>query len=175
MKTLYLMRHAKAGSGAGPRRDHGRALSQRGRETTPLVGAYMAAQGMTPDHILCSDATRTQETLALLIPEIGAESVVEIRPDLYLATTIELTKALHNLPEGARSALLVGHNPGMEDLVLSLVSPTGLQSLAQRRFQFPTAALAAITFDVDSWENINPRAGDLVDFVLPRDLEPPVS
>lgn len=175
MKTLYLMRHAKAASGAGPRRDHGRPLSQRGREAAPLVGAYMAAQSMAPQHVLCSDAARTQETLSLLAPALGSGSVVEIRSDLYHATTDELTKAIHQLPDAAHSALLVGHNPGLEDLVLSSVSPTGMRSLAQRQFQFPTAALAVIRFDVDAWEDVSPRTGELIDFVLPRDLEPPES
>lgn len=172
MKTVYLMRHAKSDHGAGYLRDHDRPLNRRGRNAAPLVGDHMAAHGMTPDHILCSDAARTRETLALLAPRLAAAAPVDTRSDLYLAGARTLLKAIQRLPDGLNAVLMIGHNPGLESLALTLTDPRTSDQAARARLehQVPTGALAAIEFDTGHWQEVGPGRGRLIDFVVPRVL-----
>jgi phosphohistidine phosphatase len=146
---LYLLRHAKSSWDEPGLADHDRPLARRGKRAADAMGRYMREHGIEPEVVLCSSATRTRQTLERLgLPD------ARIEPELYGADAATL-RAL--IPD-ASSAMLIGHNPGMQDLALSLArSGAKLGELAEK---FPTGALATIELDT----------GELVDFVRPRDL-----
>jgi phosphohistidine phosphatase len=146
---LYLLRHAKSSWDEPGLADHDRPLARRGERAADAMGRYLREHGIEPEVILCSTATRTRQTLERLgLPD------ARIEPELYGADAATL-RAL--IPD-ASSVMLIGHNPGMQDLALSLArSGAKLGELAEK---FPTGALATIELDT----------GELVDFVRPRDL-----
>src|SRR5690348_15159246 len=116
MKRLFLLRHAKTEPHSASLEDHERELIARGREDSPRIGHYMSGQGYRPDLILCSTARRTVETLALLVPELSVKPSVEYLGDLYLAEPETLFAHVVHAPEKSRALLLLGHNPGLEQL-----------------------------------------------------------
>ena len=174
MKTLILLRHAKSGWDDPVARDYDRPLNPRGRLAAALVGQHASATAMRADSILASPALRVTETLDLFQPAAGLEKI-EPHWDrrIYLASSATLLDCLHDLSDSDDVVLMSGHNPGMEDLILDLVPDDGsspLRDLAEEAF--PTAALATIEFDIDSWSRIDQQMGRLTGFVRPRDLDP---
>jgi phosphohistidine phosphatase len=169
---LLLLRHAKS-SWDDPRLgDHARPLSKRGRRAAAAMRRAMAELELVPDVVLVSSARRTLETLEALEP--WEESpLVEAMDALYLATAGQMLEVLRGVAETARSVLLVGHNPGLQDLAVLLVGgreaamahPIGRQ-LAER---YPTAGLAEFAV-TGAWRTLDAGGGRLLRFLDPRDL-----
>jgi phosphohistidine phosphatase len=161
MKTLLLLRHAKSSWDDPSLRDYERPLADRGRRDAPRMGEALKARGPLPDFIICSPATRARETLAAF--QDAAQ--IEVRPSfdetIYGATSAELISVVRKFPDSSECALMVGHNPGFEELVARL-------SLAEGHM--PTAALACITFDVDRWEDLEDGEGRLAWLLTPKTL-----
>lgn len=171
MKTIYLLRHAKSDWDDPPRDDFDRPLAARGREAAPRIAAFMRAEGLVPDVVLCSAARRTRETWDYVAPALGAEIPVSIQRSLYHGSPGQLLAALRDLPEEASSVLLVGHSPGIERLAMQLSGPgSNDMALHRLRGKFPTAALAVIAIDTDDWDDIGQGNGRLRQFVRPKDL-----
>lgn len=168
MRTLLVLRHAKSDRGDPGVRDHERPLAPRGRRAAPRVGEWLRAQGLVPDVVRCSSARRAQETLALVAEPLG-DVDVEVDGSLYGAGTDGLVAAVRRLPDAAGSVLLVGHNPGFQELVLRLVDRGAARDRV--RAKFPTAALAVIALPVERWADVAEGEGDLVAFVTPAELE----
>ena len=170
---LLLLRHAKS-DWSGKMDDHERPLSARGRQAAPLVGAYLAGKNYVPALVLCSTAVRAQETLELLVTHLPAAPKIRYDRGLYLAEWPQLLQAVQHAPAKASPLLLVGHNPGLEQLTIALALQPG--SVAEKARsekmteKFPTAALAVLDFDVRSWRSVKPGLGRLVDYVRPKDL-----
>lgn len=174
MKRLLLLRHAKAGP-QNIERDHARPLASRGRRDAPAMGKAMRKAGFLPDHVLCSGAVRTRETWALVAKELKAKPEVAFTEALYLAPWKTTLKTAQALPDDAETAMVVGHNPGLEDCATTLL---GSQADAKERARraamaekFPTGALAVIDCDIASWKDLAPGCGALAAFVKPRDLD----
>jgi phosphohistidine phosphatase len=133
----------------------------------------MQELGLAPDVILVSTARRTMETLEALEPWDDAP-LVELMDSLYLADPIDLIAALHGVAETVRSVLLIGHNPGLHDLALSLVGPDAMAKMTEMTRAlaagFPTGALAEFMI-VGSWCDLREGGGRLVRFLTPRMLE----
>jgi phosphohistidine phosphatase len=177
MRRLFLLRHAKSDwskPGGRQRDDHERSLNARGQEAAALIGRYMRKKKYQPALVLCSTATRTRETLKILLPALGASPEIRYEDTLYLAEWPRLLEAVRAAPEKASPVLLVGHNPGMEQLAAALVARP--QTAAGRALagvmaqKFPTGALAVFDFRGDSWTAVKPGAGRLKDFVRPKEL-----
>lgn len=171
MLTLCLLRHAKS-SWDDPRQDDfDRPLTKRGTRAASEMGRWLASHDMKPDLVLCSSAVRTQATLALLLRELGAPPpAVEISGALYLAPAgdmLDLVKAVKGTPG---RVLVVGHNPGLHTLALSLIATGERSEIARLAMGFPTAALAVITFEISRWSDVRPASGRLDRFVSPRSL-----
>jgi phosphohistidine phosphatase len=172
---LFLLRHAKSDRAAGKTvEDHERPLNARGRAAAQRVGAYMASTHYLPERVLCSTALRTRETLDLVLPHLSPRPGVTHTRNLYLATWPALLAQVQKTPESVRSLLLVGHNPGMEQLAVAFALNPKLpgeqargETLAEK---FPTAALAVFDFDAAGWRDIKPGEGRLVDFVRPKEI-----
>ena len=171
MLTLLLLRHAKSSWDDLSLEDFDRPLTKRGTKAARLIGSHLVKNALVPDLVLCSTAVRTRATLTLVMNEFdGLTPSVMYQETLYLAdaeTMLDMIRAVKGQPA---VVMLVGHNPGTHALALELTGSgtrSGLQTLAM---QFPTAAMAHITFDVDAWRRITPAMGELVEFVLPRKL-----
>jgi phosphohistidine phosphatase len=157
-KKLFLLRHAKSSWKHAGLDDHDRPLAKRGRRAAKLMRKHLRRGGIEPDLVLCSSSRRTRETLERVRPS----GHVQIEGGLYAASSAALLDPLRRLPEEAQSVMVIGHNPGMEDLASEL---TG-RSLEK----FPTGALATLTF-TGEWADLGPGAAELEDLVSPKQLE----
>jgi phosphohistidine phosphatase len=163
---LLLLRHAKSDWADATLPDRDRPLAKRGRKAAELIGEHLAAETLRPDLVLCSSARRTRETWERLGLE-GVETLVE--DALYGASDEELIARLHAVPERSNAVLVVGHNPGVQDLAIALAGPDLGERAARLREKFPTGALAV--FDVDGeWSGLSPGPARLSEFVVPREL-----
>jgi len=165
---LMLLRHAKAASPAGVP-DLDRPLAPRGREAAPRMGAYLADEQLLPDLVLVSPARRTRETWDLVGAKLGATSV-EFEPRLYEASASRVLAVVRETADTVRGLLMIGHNPGLEDLAKLLVGHGDRYAYARLTQKFPTSGLAVIDFAVDGWSDIAPRAGRLDRFITPKSL-----
>ncbi len=171
MKRLSLLRHAKSSWGDPGQRDFDRPLNARGREAAPVMGAYMAKNDLVPDLVLCSTAARTRETLALLLPRLRAEPLVEFRDDFYLADPGTMMAAIPQAEPSIAHILIIAHNPGLEMLAMRLCDPerSDIAALARIAEKYPTAALASFA-GPDAWADFGKGAGELDLFVTPKEI-----
>jgi phosphohistidine phosphatase len=172
MKTLTLLRHAKSGWDDPVSRDFDRPLNPKGQRASQMMGRHMRALGLEFDAVAASPAVRVKETLAHVGTGYGGDLAPAWDQRLYLASAATILDLVRELPEGAASALISGHNPGLEELVLLLVPDDRNPARDDVEIKFPTASLAVMRFDVDSWERVSPGKGELIRFVRPRDLDP---
>jgi len=172
MKTLTVLRHAKSSWDDAVSRDFDRPLNARGQRAAVTVGRHMRSEGLSFDHVVASPAVRIAETVEQVETGYGSALAPAWDRRIYLASASTLMDVVHELPAGADSALLIGHNPGLEDLVLMLVPDRAGDALRDSvEEKFPTAALAVITFETGDWGAIRSGSGTLVRFVRPRDLD----
>lgn len=169
MKTLTLLRHAKSDWDDPALRDFDRPLNAKGARAAVTMGRHMRALGLTFDHVLASPAARVEQTLAQVAGGYGAPLNPQWDRRIYLASASTLLELLQALPEGAERVLLVGHNPGLEELVLLLVPEGPIRN--QVEIKFPTATLAEIGI-AGSWADVAQGGGTLLRFLRPRDLDP---
>ena len=170
MRRLILLRHAKSDWPDGTP-DHERPLAERGREAAPVIGAYMAREGLVPDRVLVSSARRTQETWALVAPQLRSSPEVEREPRIYEANVSTLLAVVQGQPVACHTLLMVGHNPGFEDLAARLTDSGSVEARLAMAAKFPTGALAVIDLPVDRWEDVTPKSGRLDRFITPRALK----
>jgi len=163
MKTLFLLRHAKSSWKNPSLTDFERPLNARGVNAAGQIGNYLRRKRLTPDLILCSPATRARETITLVLQ--AAKLRVELRFDerLYLATVETLLEVIAQIDAEPKQAMMVGHNPGMEELVKAL---TGADE------RMATGALARISLDIKAWSELPKlKQGRLEWLVRPKELE----
>lgn len=146
MKTLLILRHAKSGEKHSGMPDHDRPLNERGESDAPRVGELIRDEGLVPEQILCSTAKRAVDTAQKVASGCGYAGDIETRRSLYLASPVRYLEALQELDGGVSRAMVVGHNPGLEDLVALL---TG------RHERLPTAALVQIELPIDDWAELS--------------------
>ena len=164
-RRLLLIRHAKSSWDDAGLPDHERPLSARGRRSAALLGAYLRAEGLLPDVVLCSSSRRTRETLERLAID---EAEPRVEDELYGADHRELLERLRRLQD-AGAVALIGHNPGIHDFAVDLAGPDLGDGAVRLREKFPTGALAR--YEVDgAWADLEPGRARLVAFVVPRDL-----
>jgi phosphohistidine phosphatase len=172
MRQLLLLRHAKSSWDDPDLPDHARPLNARGKRAAIAMSGVLQGLGLAPDIVLVSSARRTLQTLEALMP-LPDSPMVEPLDDLYLASWQSLLATLRQAPETARSLLLIGHNPGMHDLALSLAGPAGMAGRApgtQRlKESYPTGALAEFSVALP-WKALEPGGARLIRFVAPNDL-----
>ncbi len=163
MKTLMVSRQAKSSWKDECLSDHDRPLNGRGERAAPRMGKLIRQEGLTPDVIVCSTAVRAKRTAELAAESSGFSGRFHFLDDLYLATASAALNLVRQLPDELSIAMLVAHNPGLEDLV---------QRFSGIPIMMPTAALAHIRFPYDTWSLVAPGCdGNMVEQWLPRDLE----
>ena len=172
MKELLILRHAKSSWDSGARRDFDRPLNARGRNAAPLMGRFIAGKNLVPDIVFCSAAVRTRETFDLLKTAFEKPPAVIYRENLYLASVERLLETIADADDADERVMVIGHNPGMEDLALTLADPRASDQRALLRLseKYPTGALTEFAFDIPAWREIAPETGKMKRFVAPKDL-----
>lgn len=170
MKTLTLLRHAKSGWDDPVARDFDRPLNAKGARAAAVMGHHLRDLGLRFDRLVASPAVRVVETLDHFARGYGTLPTVEQDRELYLASAATLLDRVRALPDDAGRVLMVGHNPGLEDLVLLLCAEANpLRGAVEEKF--PTASVAVLELDGD-WAGACDGCAHLVRFVRPRDLDP---
>ena len=164
VRTLLVLRHAKSSWKDAGLADHDRPLNKRGEKNAPAMGKLIKREGLTPQWIASSTALRARKTAEAAAKGSGYSGGIHYEEELYLAQPQDILDVLQRtVPDSATRILIVGHNPGLEELVGTLTA---------QRESFPTGALAQIELSVESWRELEETVeGELVHLWRPRDLE----
>ena len=171
MRRLLLLRHAKSSWSQPGASDHDRPLTRRGQEAAPRIGAYLARHGLIPDCVLCSTAKRARETWERVAAEASAAPPPTFTEQLYNASPRALIDVMRHAEAEAGSLLVVGHNPGLQEVATQLIASGDLEDRERLREKLPTGGLVVIDFAIEDWSKLHPRSGRLERFVVPRMLE----
>jgi phosphohistidine phosphatase len=167
---LFVLRHAKSSWNNASLADFDRPLAARGQRAAEAVAEHVATIDPPPALVLCSPARRAQDTIEPLRSRLPAGTEVRLEDDLYGADAPELLALLRNVPDDVASVMLVGHNPGLEDLVRGLGRDGDAGLIARVHTKFPTAALATLAFD-GPWKKLGSGSSARLEaFVVPGDL-----
>jgi phosphohistidine phosphatase len=163
MKTLLVLRHAKSSRDDRTLDDHERPLNERGQRDAPRMGEVIREHGLAPDVILSSDALRARQTAEAAAKAAHYAGEILLDPRLYDASPADILRVLRTVDEtNASTVMIVGHNPGLEELVARLTL---------ERQDLPTAALAQIALPVDHWRDLTvSRRGSLIGLWRPKEL-----
>lgn len=134
------------------------------------MSEHVAGSAWCPQIVVCSSARRTQETLAGIRPALS-DAVVELDAHLYGAAAPDVLARVRRFDAVIECAMVIGHNPGLHDLAVSLVGDGPADRRAQLEVKFPTGALIAIGFDGD-WSDLSHGCGRLEEFFTPRGWRP---
>jgi len=163
MRTLLILRHAKSSWKHAGLSDHDRPLNRRGERDAPFMGQLLRSQRLSPGAIVSSTALRAQRTAEDVAQSSGFEGAVQLEGRLYLADAGTIVDVGREVDAETHRILVVGHNPGVEELVSRL---TGQDE------RLPTAALAQIALPIDQWNELRLTTdGRLVNLWRPRALE----
>jgi phosphohistidine phosphatase len=173
MKTVTLLRHAKSSWDDTVPRDFDRPLNAKGQRAAATVGRHLRSLGLAFDHVVASPALRVEQTLDGFTRGYGETLAPEWDRRVYLASAATLLDIVREAPDEADTLLIVGHNPGLEDLVLMLVPDRVEDALRDGvEEKYPTASVAELRFDVAHWSDITVESATLTRFIRPRDLDP---
>jgi phosphohistidine phosphatase len=173
LKTLGLFRHAKSDWHDPRARDFDRPLNARGQAGAALMGRHVRDHGVAWERMLASPAIRCAETVELACQVAGRPVAAIWDRRIYLASGVTLADVLRDQEGDPASILMVGHNPGLEDLIFDLVPDDGSSPLRDSvEIKFPTAAFAVLELAIDRWSDLTDRCGKLVHLMRPRDLDP---
>ena len=168
-RALFVLRHVKSSWADPGLSDHDRPLADRGRDALGRLRRYLTEREPPIGLVLCSSATRAVDTLEGVRPALPSAATVTTERDLYGASAPMLLDRLRQVPPDVRGVLLVGHNPGLKDLVHGLTEGGDPPALDQLATKFPTGALAEIELD-RPWAQIEAGTGHLTSLVVPREL-----
>jgi phosphohistidine phosphatase len=168
MLRLLLLRHAKAAWSSGTL-DLDRPLAKRGQEAALAMGNYLKRERLAPDLAVVSPARRTQETWERVQPILGE---IEMRSDgrIYEAPVGRLLEVVRDVEPEIRTLMVIGHNPGFEELARLLIGEGDMDSILRLGQKYPTAGLAVIDFELESWGDVAQKSGRLERFVTPKSL-----
>ncbi|MEA3336866.1 MAG: histidine phosphatase family protein [Chloroflexota bacterium] len=166
MKKLSLLRHGKSDWAASFDTDYDRPLKERGRRDVPMMGQFFADVDLVPDLLVSSPATRARQTAELFAEAAGYEGTIEWQESIYAASSGALMQVVRGLANEAGHVLLVGHNPGFEELAGCLVGADGYGLALGVRM--PTAAAAHIYLTVERWADCQVDCGQLQWLVSPK-------
>jgi phosphohistidine phosphatase len=161
MRTLYLLRHAKSSWKDASLADFERPLKRRGREAAEQMGRFLASKKLGLSILISSPSVRTRETVEIVLDHASLRVEPQFDQRIYEASLSTLVQIVSEIADDKKVAMLVGHNPGMEEL---------LAFLASEHRHMPTCALARISLDCSSWTEAGRGSGKLEWFVTPKDL-----
>lgn len=163
MKRLLILRHAKSSWTDASLGDWQRPLNDRGLRDAPRVGELLRERSLIPDLIITSDAVRARATAQAVASSAGYTRGLVVEPSLYHAKPDDVIAVLNSVPDqAAHSVMIVGHNPGLEDLI---------EQLTGEHHGLPTAALVQLALPIDTWTELDDGAvAAVVDAWRPKDL-----
>jgi phosphohistidine phosphatase len=161
MRTLYLLRHAKSSWKDASLADFERPLKDRGRDAAEQMGLFLASKKISLSALISSPAVRTRETIAIILRQLSLGVEPQFEQGIYEASLSTLLQVVSEISDDKDAAMLVGHNPGMEELLSFLTHETR---------HMPTCALARIELDCASWKEVGRGTGKLDWFVTPHEL-----
>jgi len=163
MRTLMLLRHGKSSHKDSRLADFDRPLTKRGRRDASRIGALLVDEDMLPDLIVSSTACRARETTERLVAAAGFDGPVHLTDDLYMASSRQIVKVIAAQPAARMAMMIVGHNPGLEELMTSLTNCED---------PLPTASLTGIVLPIKRWRDLkSSTAGKLVQIWRPKELD----
>jgi phosphohistidine phosphatase len=171
MRTLMLLRHAKAVPADGKIRDHDRPLAPRGQKDAPKIGAYMARHQLLPDRALVSPSRRTRETWELMGPVLGQRPRAVYEERLFDASPQTIIDVIQETGTACPTLLVIGHNPSLHRVAVGLIATGDLDAREQLRESLPTSGLVIIEFPFDDWRKLHAQAGRISHFVTPNLLK----
>ncbi|MFI9151315.1 SixA phosphatase family protein [Streptomyces sp. NPDC053367] len=171
LRRLVVLRHAKSAWPEGVA-DHGRPLGPRGRRDAPVAGRVLAERDWLPDLAVCSTAARARATWELASAEWGTPPRVRFDRRVYAADAADLLAVARETPPEVGTLLLIGHNPGLEELVLTLAGSDMDGALDAVHEKFPTSAIAVLTWYGHTWQALAPGCALLTAMVVPRGRKP---
>lgn len=165
-RTLLVFRHGKSDWPEGVP-DAERPLGTRGRRDAPAAGAWLASAGLRPDLVVSSPAVRARETWELAATAWDEAPPVSYDKRVYAAPVPRLLEVLRDTPDDVQTLVLVGHNPGLQELVDALADDGDSDALNRVREKFPTSAIAKLSFD-GSWTDVDAGSARLDELIVPR-------
>ena len=172
MKTLGLFRHAKSDWQDPRARDFDRPLNLRGRTGAALMGLHVRDHGQRWDRMIASPAIRCAETIEIACQAAGQPVAVQWDRRIYLASSVTLIDLLREQDDAQGAVLMVGHNPGLEDVIFDLVPDDGTSPLRDTvEIKFPTASFAVLELAIDHWGELKDGCARMIHLMRPRDLD----
>lgn len=163
MKTLLILRHGKSSWDDPHLADHDRSLKKRGKRDAPRMGRLLKEEGLVPDLIIASTAERAGRTADMAAEHSGYSGVIQRTGTLYHGSLRDFIAVLNDVNDDCGSVMVVGHNPGLEEL---------LAALTGARERLPTAALARVMLPIGSWSELTLDArGTLANLWRPKELK----
>ena len=169
MKLVYLLRHAKSSWSDSGLPDPERPLAPRGRRAAASLVRHLRQEDIRPELVLCSPARRTLETFERIAPAFGERATLLVDDELYGASSEELVHRLQAVPETVSSVMVIGHNPGLQNLAILLAGDGEPRALEQLRTKFPTGALVTLAIPND-WRGVKTGRARVVGFIVPKEL-----
>jgi phosphohistidine phosphatase len=170
MRRLLLFRHARADRAVPGQSDLERVLTADGKNDAAIMGAYIGRHGFHPDRVVVSPAARTRETWDAVAAALRPAPAAVFDQHVYDASAQTLLNALKQTPDAAHTVMLIGHNPGLHDLALTLVATGDIDTRERLGEKFPTSGLAILDFALDAWGKLHARAARLERFVSPKSI-----
>lgn len=161
MKTLLILRHAKSSWKHPDLADAERPLKNRGRRAAEMIGTLFKHKRLNPQLAWCSRAVRARETLEIVLKSAKLEVETRFDERIYMASPREILKVLSETEDNRNEILLVGHNPGLEEVLFEL---------SRQDRAMPTCAVAKVALGIEKWSQIGEGKGKLEWFVKPKDL-----
>ena len=171
MKRLTVLRHAKSSWDDPKLADFNRPLNERGWKAARRLGRELSKRGVSFDLVLASPAARVRETLDGVTEKLKLNAEIRFEPQIYEASEATLLQLVRKAPDAVRDLLIAGHNPGLQEMVFAITKrdSKGLRDRAGSKF--PTGAYAVIELPVKSWSEIVSGSGEIVELIVPKDLD----
>ena len=171
MKRLAILRHAKSSWDDPGLDDFNRPLNERGWKAAQRLGHELKVRDLRFDLVLSSTAARTRETIDGVQEKFDFAAPIKFEPQLYLASETVLLEFVRQLDEKLKTPLIVGHNPGLEQLVTGLTRDDASGLRKRVAGKFPTGALAILELPAKRWAEIGPADGKIVELIFPKELD----
>ena len=169
-KRLFLLRHARASHEFGEGTDADRPLAERGQQDALLAGEWLSKHYPEDVHVYASSSKRTRETYLGLSESVQYD--VQFEEGLYLASQGELLHGIQELPEAQEHVMILGHNPGLHQLAMTLSDTSTIP--AEHRdalIDYPTCALLVLQFENTVWRDIQLQTGKWEAYWCPHSAE----
>jgi phosphohistidine phosphatase len=171
MKRLFVLRHAKSSWDDPALDDFNRPLNDRGWKAARRMGRELRQRDLRFDLVVSSMAARARETLDGIRDKLDLNVEVRFEPRMYLASEETLLSLVRALPQKVHCPLLIGHNPGLERLLVELTHDDGDGLRHRIAHRYPTGAFAGVELPARHWVEVAPGSGEVVELILPKELD----